>query len=299
VDLGGTLTYSVTVTNISNVDAQNVIVTDTMPPYVTVISATPSQGSCTGTTCNLGTIGAGKAVSIAYVVTVDADADGDADAPELLTNMACVSTSTPESDLTNNCDTVDTHVHRPTPTPSPSPSPKTDLTIVKTDSPDPVNLGGILTYSVTVTNVSDVDAQNVVVTDTMPAHVTVISATPSQGSCTGTTCNLGTIAAGKAAVIAYVVTVDAGAPELLTNTACVSTSTPESDLTNNCDAVDTHVPQPAALAATATPKGLPTTGGLPGSGGASGRLVLGLGIGLLLAGAFAAAVARRRKDSTS
>ncbi len=159
--------------------------------------------------------------------------------------------------------------------------------------------GGTLIYSVTVTNISNVDAENVIVTDTMPAHVTVISATPSQGSCTGTTCNLGTIAAGKGAVIAYVVTVDADAPERLTNTVCVSTSTPERDLTNNCDDEDTHVPQPTALPATATPKGLPTTGGLPGSGSASGRLVLGLGVGLLLAGAFAAAVARRREDSTS
>jgi uncharacterized repeat protein (TIGR01451 family) len=157
----------------------------------------------------------------------------------------------------------------------------------------------MLFYSVTVTNISNVDAQNVVVTDTMPAHVTVLSATPSQGSCTGATCNLGTIGAGKAAVIAYVVTVDADAPEFLTNTACVSTSTPESNLNNNCDAVDTHVPRPAPLPATSTPRGLPPTGGLPGSGGVSGQLVLGLGIGLLLAGAFAAAVARRREDSAS
>ena len=167
------------------------------------------------------------------------------------------------------------------------------------DSPDPVDLGGTLTYSVTVTNISDVAAQNVIVTDTMPSHVTVISGTPSQGSCTGTTCNLGTIEAGKAVGIAYVVTVDADAPELLTNMACVSTSTPEKDLTNNCDEEDTHVPQPNVLPATSTPMGLPNTGGLPGSGDGSGRLVLGLGIGLLLAGAFAATVARRREDSTS
>jgi uncharacterized repeat protein (TIGR01451 family) len=170
---------------------------------------------------------------------------------------------------------------------------------VKKGSPDPVNPGGILSYSVSVTNISNVDAQNVVVIDSMPAHVTVISATPGQGSCTGTTCDLGTIEAGKAVGIAYVVTVDADAPALLTNMACVSTSTPETDLTNNCATADTHVPQPTALVATSTPKGLPTTGGLPGSGDAGRRLVLGLGIGLLLAGAFAAAVARRREDSTN
>jgi uncharacterized repeat protein (TIGR01451 family) len=170
---------------------------------------------------------------------------------------------------------------------------------VKTDSPDPVNAGGTLSYLVTVTNVSDVDAQNVIVKDTMPAHVTVISATPGQGSCTDITCNLGTIEAGKAVGIAYVVIVDADAPALLTNMACVSTSTPETDVTNNCATADTHVPQPTTLPAATSPKGLPTTGGLPGSGDASGRLVLGLGIGLLLAGAFAATVARRREDAKS
>lgn len=175
---------------------------------------------------------------------------------------------------------------------------KTDLAIVVTDSPDPVNLAGTLAYSVTVTNISDVNAQNAVVADTMPAHVTVISAAPSQGSCTGTTCNLGTIGAGESVSIAYVVTVDANAPALLSNLVCVATSTPEEHLIDNCATADTHVPH-ATLAAKSTPEGLPTAGGLPGSGGTGGRLALGLGIGFLLAGAFAATVARRRNDSTS
>jgi hypothetical protein len=135
----------------------------------------------------------------------------------------------------------------------------------------------------------------------MPAHVTVISATPGQGSCTGVVCNLGTIGVGQAVGIAYVVTVNGDAPELLTNLVCVATSTPEDYLINNCDDEDTHVPHgtPTTLPATSTPKVLPTTGGLPGSGDAGGRLVLGLGIGLLIAGAFAASVARRRQDSSS
>ena len=47
-----------------------------------------------------------------------------------------------------------------------------------------------------------------------------------------------------------------------------------------------------------TPNGIPQTGGLPGDGSAGDRLLLGLGIGLLVAGAFAAAVARKRAQST-
>jgi len=169
---------------------------------------------------------------------------------------------------------------------------------VKADSPDPVQVGSNLTYTVTVSNISSVAAENVVVTDQMPAGVTVISATPSQGSCNGTTCSLGTIAAGGSASIEYVVTVDQGAAAVLSNVACAATTTPDKNMNNNCDDEDTHVgtPTPVALPATATPKSLPVTGGLPGAGGESTRLILGLGFGLLLAGVFAAAIARRRKE---
>ncbi|MEK7247670.1 MAG: DUF11 domain-containing protein [Chloroflexota bacterium] len=165
---------------------------------------------------------------------------------------------------------------------------------MKADSPDPVNVGGTLTYTVTVTNISSLAAANVVVTDQMPASVNVISATPSQGSCTGTTCNLGTVNAGAAATIQYVVTVKDGAAPKITNTACVATSTPDSNIANNCDDEDTNVPTPTPLLATATPKSLPVSGGLPVAGGEDGRLILGLGLGLLLAGFFAVVIARRR-----
>jgi uncharacterized repeat protein (TIGR01451 family) len=165
-----------------------------------------------------------------------------------------------------------------------------------------VNVGQNLTYTVTVTNLSDLDAQNVVVSDTLPAHVTLISATPGQGSCTGTTCNLGTIPAHGAVIIEYVVTVDQGAPAVLTNMACAATSTPDSNMNNNCDDEDTNVPggspTPTALPVSATPKVLPVTGGIPGAGGEDGRLVLGLGAGLLLTGLLAAVIARRRRQTS-
>lgn len=177
-------------------------------------------------------------------------------------------------------------------------TPKTDLSLVKADSPDPVLVGAMLTYTVTVTNISQVTAENVVVTDQMPAVVTVISATPSQGTCTGTTCNLGTLAPGAAAAIQYVVQVKDGAAPVFTNVACVATSTPESSMANNCDDEDTHVPTPTPAPATQTPKDVPVTGGLPGqrAGGGDGQLILGLGLAMLLAGIFVAAVARRHAE---
>ncbi len=153
----------------------------------------------------------------------------------------------------------------------------------------------MLTYTVTVSNISQVTADNVVVTDQMPSVVTFISATPSQGTCTGTTCNLGSLAPGAAAAIQYVVQVKDGAAPKFTNVACVATSTPESNMANNCDDEDTNVPTPTPAPATQTPKDLPVTGGLPGhdSGGGNGGLVVVLGLGMLLAGFFVAIAARR------
>jgi uncharacterized repeat protein (TIGR01451 family) len=76
----------------------------------------------------------------------------------------------------------------------------TDLSIAKTDSPDPVSTGGALTYSIQVTNAGPGTATNVVVTDNLPKGVSFVSAEPVQGSCTVSgnkrrvTCKLGTIA---------------------------------------------------------------------------------------------------------
>ncbi len=181
----------------------------------------------------------------------------------------------------------------PTPPPTPTPSPVTELTIVKTDSPDPVTIGDTLAYSVTVNNIGAITALDVVVADELPDHVSLISSTPSQGSCNGTTCQLGDIAAGEAAVISYVVLVNEGAESPLLNSACVTSGTEGPGETDNCDDEETKLKTP--LAATSTPDGIPPTGGSPLDGGAAGLpLLLLLGAGLAVIGTIAGLAARRR-----
>jgi len=72
-----------------------------------------------------------------------------------------------------------------------------DLTISKTDGPDPVGVGSSLTYTVQVQNLGPDPASGVTVTDELPKGVDFVSATATAGQCTHkarkVTCGLGTL----------------------------------------------------------------------------------------------------------
>lgn len=111
-----------------------------------------------------------------------------------------------------------------------------DLSITKTDSPDPVVQGNNLTYTITVTNNGPLAATNVVVTDNLPAKsdIDFVSATSAAGSCdmkgNTVTCNLGTLANGATATVTIVV--KAKHSGTLSNTATVASpedNTPAND----------------------------------------------------------------------
>ena len=108
-----------------------------------------------------------------------------------------------------------------------------DLSVTKTDSPDPVNVGENVTYIINVTNHGP-ESTDVTLTDTLPPEVTFVSATPSQGSCSGTstvTCDLGNMNSGTGATVTIVVNVPITTPAgtVLRNTAQVSGTRPEPD----------------------------------------------------------------------
>ncbi|MDA2911626.1 DUF11 domain-containing protein [Nitrospiraceae bacterium AH_259_D15_M11_P09] len=124
----------------------------------------------------------------------------------------------------------------------------TDLSVVKSDSPDPVTTGQNLTYTVTVTNNGPSEATGVTLTDTLPASgVTFVSATPSQGTCSqasGTvTCPLGSLANGANATVTIIVT--ATAAGTLTNTATVAGDKSDPDNTNDTATATTIAEAPA------------------------------------------------------
>ncbi len=84
-----------------------------------------------------------------------------------------------------------------------------DLGIAITDAPDPVTQGNSITYGVTVTNNGPDGATGASLAATLPAGVTLVSATPSQGTCDGVVnCTLGAMASLATATVTIVVTAD-------------------------------------------------------------------------------------------
>ena len=134
---------------------------------------------------------------------------------------------------------------------------KADLSITKTDNQDPVIMGNELIYTLTVDNAGPGDPQNVVVSDTLPAGVTLVSVSSSQGGCAALPCNLGTITNGGSATVTITVMVNFGTLDILTNTASVS-GTIDPDTTNNEDTAETLVEAGAP-----TPPGPPDEPGPP------------------------------------
>lgn len=115
-----------------------------------------------------------------------------------------------------------------------------DLSLTKTGSPNPVTVGSSLTYSVTVINHGPDAATGVVMTDTLPASVTLISATSGQGSGSGTgtvTCTLGSLAKSAIATVTIIVTPKAAGT--IGNTVNVTENEADPDMTNNTASITT------------------------------------------------------------
>ncbi|HVO67200.1 MAG TPA: S8 family serine peptidase [Syntrophales bacterium] len=125
--------------------------------------------------------------------------------------------------------------------------PGADVGITMTASPDPATIGNNLTYTITISNIgpSNDVATGLAVTDTLPGSVTYVSATPSQGTCTGTstvTCDLGSIIKGSnASVVLIVKPISIGN---VGNTASVATASNDPVAGNNSVSVNTTVNNP-------------------------------------------------------
>jgi uncharacterized repeat protein (TIGR01451 family) len=226
VAVGQELTYALTVTNNGPDDATGVMLTDSLPANVTFQSASSGCVHATGTvTCSLGDLANGATATVEIRVTPQSEGT--------ITDTASVEGDQTDLDTTDNTVSEDTTV-------SPIPVGQADLSVTKTDSPDPVAVGQELTYTLTVTNNGPGDATGVMLTDSLPANVTFQSASSGCVHATGTvTCSLGDLANGATATVEIRVTPQSEGT--ITDTASVEGDQTDLDTTDNTVSEDTTV----------------------------------------------------------
>ena len=121
--------------------------------------------------------------------------------------------------------------------------PTADLSVTKTDLPDPVSKGAQLTYSIVVTNNGSGSAASVQLTDTLPANVQFVSAASTAGSCSqsasAVACSLGDLSSGASVTVTIIITPKKTGT--LSNTVQVSSLSPDPNSANNTDIEQTTV----------------------------------------------------------
>ncbi|HEV7484976.1 MAG TPA: hypothetical protein VGQ65_04795 [Thermoanaerobaculia bacterium] len=213
VSLGQNITYTISVSNFGPAGATGVTVSDTTPAGLTPISV--SGGGCSAFPCTIGALAVGPPVTITATYNVPVTYSG----PSPILNTATVaSASDPNS--SNDSATASTTV-----------AAQSDLGITKSGPPS-IALGQNITYTINITNTGALAAANTFLSDPTPAGLTPVSV--SGGGCSAFPCALGTINPGGSVAITAIYNVPAGYPSAsVTNTASVSTSSPESNLANN------------------------------------------------------------------
>ncbi|MBI1764023.1 MAG: DUF11 domain-containing protein, partial [Acidobacteria bacterium] len=235
---GNNLTYTITITNNGPSDAQNVVVTDQLAAPLSFVSVSstdvgfactaPPVGSVGLITCTKATLPVGASTTITLIGKVASGTISGA----TITNTATVASSTSDPGPSPNTATTTTTVNT-----------STTLSILKSDSPDPVVAGTNLTFTVTISNNGPSDAQNVVVTDPLPVNTSFVSVIgtgvfSTAGACSHNganpgvvTCNAlpnGVLPAGQTATAIITVKVASSAPvspPLIVNTATVTSPT--------------------------------------------------------------------------
>jgi uncharacterized repeat protein (TIGR01451 family) len=266
VQAGANITYTVTVSNVGNTGAHNVVLTDAVPANTTFVSesqtsgpafacSTPAVGATGTITCNNALFGAGSSADFQIVVRVNPAATNGT----TITNTANATTTDTDPNLSNNTATTNTTVVV-----------GSDVSVSKS-GPASVGSGGNIAYTVTVSNIGTSDALGVTLTDTIPAGATFFSesqtggpvfvcSNPSVGGTGTISCSIATLGVGASATFSITLTATAAPGATITNTANVSSTSTDANAGNNSASASTIVAGPD-LAVTKSDAPDPVTAG--------------------------------------
>lgn len=238
---GQPFSYTITVTNAGPSDAQNVTLIDAVPAELLDPEFSVDDGisySSWSSPYHLGILAAGTRQRILIRGTLSSSARGE------ITNNAVVGSTTADPNPDNNTATDITPVQ-----------PSADISVVKTGTPNPVPAGGRITYTVIISNAGPSVAENVVLSDVLPVGLGN-GQISRDGGLTWAAFNgsyrVGNMEAGTAQTYLIRADVAASAPQNLTNTAVVTSDTPDPDPDNNSSTTVTPVIPSADLSVSKT-----------------------------------------------
>ncbi len=205
------VTFTITVANAGPSNATGVSVRDELPAGLTFVSSTPSVGTFAGGVWTIGALNTGVSATLQITARVDS-IGAKINVAELISSNQLDPDSTPNNGSATEDDRASVTI-----TPQ-----VIDLSLTKTVNQARPNLGENITFTLTVANAGPSAASGVVINDVLPAGLTFVSSTPTQGTYDQGNGNwaVGNIAVGSTASLAIVATVtNAGSK---TNTAEVT-----------------------------------------------------------------------------
>ncbi|MBN2006622.1 MAG: DUF11 domain-containing protein [Anaerolineae bacterium] len=226
------IAYTLTYSNSGSVDATAVQLLDKIPSGATYVPGSIGGAGAAANppylTWTLGTVPADLVTRQAgYQASVNPDFSGS-----VLTNTATIRNALMSRSSVATV-TVTT---------------RSDLQLSKSDSPDPVYPGAVLTYTVRYTATGPSTAYTVVITDLLPSGVTfggVVSAPPGLSGPTQAgqllSWTASSLPSGSSGMIVFTVNVSMSADAQLVNTAGISSATPDPAPGNNTDTETTTV----------------------------------------------------------
>jgi uncharacterized repeat protein (TIGR01451 family) len=196
---GRPVSFTLRVSNLGPDDATGVTVTDPLSAKITAPTWKTSQGACSlavsTLTCNLGPLATGAHATIVVTGSVTAGTAGT-----FLKNTASVTGDQPDPDLSNNQSSVRALILA------------TRLRLTKTADHPTVEAGDTIGFTLVLRVAGPVAAVNIVVCDTLPAHMTFSSA-PGASFVGGKACwSFAHVAPGGKRTMRVIAKVDADAP---------------------------------------------------------------------------------------
>src|SRR5262249_12063257 len=177
--VGQSVTYTLVVANAGPSTATNIVVNDT-PTNLTITNVSGS-GCSTPFPCTISSLASGANTTITVTAAINAIGTFD--------NSATATATEFDPNIANNTDNTGNGG-------TAAAAGTGEVTTTKPGSPATAGVGQTYAYTLPVHNNGPQPATVVAVSDALPATFTLLTATPTQGSCSGSTtvtCNIGTM----------------------------------------------------------------------------------------------------------